>query len=175
MRSLLEVGNLLLAGENGQILASDDVGETWAVADTTPTNECRGLYDDGDNVWAGDNGNVLKSTDGGRNWAVDSALPTGYVHAFIEETSTGDVRAGDSGRILILDASDTVTLGRDETDLDEIRHKLGGVPLVGRIPYDQRLTEGVMRDQDGEFTPTPALTDLLPALAELITQVRQLV
>lgn len=120
VRSMLEVGNLLLAGESGQTLASDDMGETWAVADTTPTGEVRALYDDGDNVWAGDNGNILKSWDGGRNWETDSTLPTGYVHAFIEETATGDMRAGDSGRILILDASDAVTLGRDETDTDEV-------------------------------------------------------
>jgi len=134
VRSLLEVDDLILAGENGQILASDDVGGTWAVADTLPTDECRALYDDGLNVWAGDNGNILKSPDRARNWETDSALPTGYIHDFIKETLTGGVRAGDSGRILILDASDTVTLGRDETDLDEVfvanHHKTANITHI---------------------------------------------
>lgn len=134
VRSMLQVGDLLLAGEDGRIISSDSLGGEWAELTTLPTNECRALYDDGDNVWGGDNGNILKSADRARNWAADSTLPTGYIHAFIEELSTQDVRAGDSGRILILDASDTVTLGRDDTDLDEVfvanHHKTANITHI---------------------------------------------
>lgn len=154
VRSLLEVSNLILAGENGQILASDDAGETWAVADTTPTGETRALYDDGENLWAGDNGNILKSIDDGRNWVTGSALPTGYVHCLVKETATGDIRAGDSGRILILDASDTVTLGRDETDADEV--------FVANHHKTANLTH-IKIDDGGVFT------DIFPAASFPLT------
>jgi len=120
VRCFLEVsGNdLILAGENSQILGSDDGGDTWGVLDTTPSDECRALYEDSDGIiWAGDNGNILKSADAGRSFAVDSTLPSGYCRAIVEETATGDLRAGDDGgtRILILDFSDRVTLGVADT------------------------------------------------------------
>lgn len=109
----------LLAGDDGQILSTDDEGQSWEVVSTLPSGEIRGLYDAGSNIiYAGDNGQILKSTDCGRNYAVDDTLPTGYVHDFIKETATDDIRAGDDGRILILDDSQTVSLGQSETALD---------------------------------------------------------
>jgi hypothetical protein len=91
------------------------------VVSITPTGEVRALYEDSNgSVWAGDNGNILKSVDGGRNLATDSTVPTGYVEAFVEETATGDLRAGESGRILIRDETLGVTLGRAATTADEV-------------------------------------------------------
>jgi hypothetical protein len=123
VRSLLQTTyGLMLAGENGRILGSDDRGENWGVVDsTTPTGEVRALHEDADGtVWAGDNGNILRSVDCGRNWSSDSALPTGYVHAIVQETSTGDLRAGDNGHILLRDETLQVTLGRTATDKDQV-------------------------------------------------------
>jgi hypothetical protein len=119
---LLTSGGLMLAGENGRILGSDDQGKNWGIINsTTPTDEIRTLYEDKDGyVWAGDNGNILKSSDGGRNWASDSTVPTGYVEDIIQETSTGDLRAGDNGNILIRDETLQVTLGRTATDEDQV-------------------------------------------------------
>ncbi len=119
--SLLEssVSGLLLAGDDGQLLGSDDES-SWGVISTAPSGEVRGLYEDSDgNVWVGDDGTIYKSVDGGRNIASHSALPTSYA-VFIEETTTGDLRAGDSGQILILDETLRVTLGRTATNADEV-------------------------------------------------------
>lgn len=126
----------LLAGEDGQILGSDDDGASWRVIDnSTATNEVRGLYDAGAGViYGGDNGNILKSVDCGANWAVDSTLPTGYIEDLIKETSTGDIRAGDNGRILILDEGDSLNLGQSETENDQVflanHHKTANLTSV---------------------------------------------
>jgi len=78
--------------------------------------------------------------------------------------------AGDIGLRNIFGVANCVT---DQTDLPNIRSRLGDVPLVGWIPYDQRLADGVMRPGDrDDLAPTEALTDLLPALRELISNVR---
>ncbi len=60
----------------------------------------------------------------------------------------------------------------DQTDIEHIRGKLGGVPLVGRIPFDERLAQGVMRRDNGGFGPTRALTDLLAVLRDLVSEIR---
>ena len=60
----------------------------------------------------------------------------------------------------------------DQTDIEQIRGKLGDMPLVGCIPFDERLTEGVMRRDNGDFQPTRALTDLLGPLRDLISEIR---
>lgn len=77
--------------------------------------------------------------------------------------------AGDIGLKNVFAVANRVT---DRTDIEQIRGKLGGVPLVGCIPFDERLTEGVMRRDNGGFQPTPALTDLLGPLRDLISEVR---
>ncbi len=169
VRSLLEVSDeqLVLAGENGQILGSDDDGDTWGVLDTTPTNECRGLYEDSNgDVWAGDNGNILKSGDAGRSFGVDSTTPTNYVHAFIEETDTGDLRAGDDGNILILDASDRVTLGIADTT--------GDGAFVANKHNQANLTH-VKIDDGGSFSDLFPMTSLPVALLPAVPAVNDAV
>lgn len=122
VRSLLAstISDLLLAGDDGRIIGSDDFGLTWGEISALPTNEVRALYEAFGYTYAGDDGNILRSPDGGRNWGSQSALPTGYVHAFILETATNDLRAADDGRILILDETLQISLGRDETTGDDI-------------------------------------------------------
>ena len=119
VRSLAETGSTLLAGEDGQILASDTDGENWEVVTTLPTNEARALtVCDTTTVYAGDNGNILKSIDGANNWAVDSTLPTAYVHAV--HCAVNDAKwAGDDGRILTLSPT-SFTLGQSGTTKNQI-------------------------------------------------------
>lgn len=123
VRSLLEssISDLLLAGEDGRILASDDLGETWGVNSTLPTNETRALYEAVGFTYAGDNGNILRSPDGGRTWVQqDTTTATNYVEAFHYEIATQDMRAGDNGNILWMDETEQVTLGMEETTMDDI-------------------------------------------------------
>lgn len=122
VRSMIvsSISGLLLAGEDGEILGSDDQAKTWGILSTTPTNEVRGLREIGGFTYAGDNGNILRSIDGGRVWSSQSALPAGYVHDFVYETGTADTRAGDNGAILIIDATLQASLGMEATVEDDI-------------------------------------------------------
>lgn len=159
VRSLLATDDLILAGEDGQILGSDDLGENWAILDTTPSSEVRSLYQDSDGtLWAGDNGNVLISNDGGRSWNVDDTLPGGYVETIIEETATGDLRLGENGQILIRNVTDRVTLGRSATSLDQV--------MVGNLHRTTNLTN-IKIDDGGSFSDIHPISSypqaLLPA------------
>jgi hypothetical protein len=145
----------LIAGELGRTLSSDDDGVSWQVIAGLPTGSVTGLYDAGGGViYAGDNSNILKSPDCGANFSVDSTLPTAACYDFIRETSTGDLRAGDNGRVLILDTSDTVTLGRTETDADE--------PYIVNHHKTSNLTH-VKIDNGGVFS------DIFPSAAFPVT------
>jgi hypothetical protein len=152
-------GNLILAGESGQTLGSDDLGETWGVLDTTPTGTVRALYEDsGGVIWAGDSSNILKSADEGRTFAVDDALPSDYVNDFIEETATDDLRAGETGQILARTFTDRVTLGRARTNLDQV--------MAGNQHRTANLTD-IKVDDGGAFSDIYPISSypqsLLPA------------
>jgi photosystem II stability/assembly factor-like uncharacterized protein len=110
VRALAQVSGVIFAGDDGQIISTDDDGLTWSVADTTPTNEVRALRYSGGVFYAGDNGNILKSTDLGVNWAVDSTLPSGYTED-VWFAADDDIFTGDNGQILTL-APTTFTPGR---------------------------------------------------------------
>jgi hypothetical protein len=162
VRSMLEngAGTLLLAGEDGQVLGSDDLGETWGVLSTTPTGETRALYEDTNGiVWAGDNGNILSSPDGGRTFSVEDTLPSGFVNSFIEETATDDLRAADNGQILARTFSDRVTLGRERTNLDQV--------MVGNLHRTANITD-IKIDDGGVFSDIFPISSypqaLLPAV-----------
>jgi len=163
VRSLLapSCSSVLLAGDDGQILSSDDDGVSWIVVDTNSTNETRGLYQlpGTSTIYAGDNGNILISKDCGKKWVVDSTLPTAYSHDFIQETATEDIRAGDDGRFLIFDASLSLSLGRTFTDADEV--------FAANHHKTANLTD-ILIDNGGSFSaiyPMTALpTALLPAV-----------
>jgi hypothetical protein len=141
-RSSAESGGTLLFGESGQILASNDNGDTWGVADTTPTNDVRALHlCSGTTLYAADNGNILKSTDGGNSWGVDSTLPTTYGHA-LWCSADGAVRAGESGRILELSAT-TFETGQEATDTGSV--------MIANHHKESNLTE-ILNDDGGAFT-----------------------
>lgn len=120
VRSAAECGGAILFGGDGEILGTDDDGNTFGVVDSsTPTGEMRALITAGGTVmYAGDNGNILKSADCGNNWIVDSTLPTGYIHALLYGLG-GVARAGDSGRILKL-TSETFELGQEATSVGDV-------------------------------------------------------
>lgn len=81
----------IFAGDDGQILTSDDDGATWSVATTDPVGYiCAMFVDSNDNIYAGDaNGDLWQSTDGGGTWAsvLSEAIvgidqdPNGYLWA----------------------------------------------------------------------------------------------
>jgi len=63
-------GRLIAAGERGQIILSDDQGETWRQAETVPTRSTlTSLFAIGDRIWAaGHDSVILTSADRGETW-----------------------------------------------------------------------------------------------------------
>jgi len=61
----------------------------------------------------------------------------------------------------------------ESTDLDEIRRGLDHLELIGQIPFDARLTGGVMQHTDaGEARPSEAMTDYLPAVEGILAKLQ---
>lgn len=142
VRSLAESGGVIFAGEDGQIFASSNNGESWqVVSGVSPTNEVRALLASGSTIYAGDNGNVRKSTDGGNTWAVDTADPTGYVHGLLISAS-GPVYAGDSGQILSLSTTD-FDLGQPATTNNRV--------FLANHHSEANLTH-ILNDDGGSFS-----------------------
>jgi len=55
------------------------------------------------------------------------------------------------------------------TDMAALRSSLEGIPIVGTIPYDERLIAGVAKDSsEPTLQPTDALTDLLPNIEGIL-------
>jgi CO dehydrogenase maturation factor len=58
---------------------------------------------------------------------------------------------------------------RESTDIARIRLALDGIPIVGTIPYDPRLTLGIVTGAlDQRLEPTDVLTALLPRINEMV-------
>ena len=56
----------------------------------------------------------------------------------------------------------------DDDQLDRIQEQLGDMPLIGHLPVDNRLVDGIIRiTPDGEMTPSAALDDHLTSLKAL--------
>ncbi len=62
---------------------------------------------------------------------------------------------------------------RESTDLERLRDSLEGIPIVGTIPYDDRLARGIVGggDQQG-LEPTAVLTELLPSVESILQALR---
>ena len=46
-----------------------------------------------------------------------------------------------------------------------MKASLQGIPIVGTVPYDNRLVRGIIQDADQQhMTPTDVLTELLPSV-----------
>jgi hypothetical protein len=141
VRSLAQVSGVIFAGDDGQIISSDDDGLTWSVTDTTPTNEVRSLRSSGGVFYAGDNGNILKSVDSGTNWAVDDTLPSGYVEDFWFAADS-NTYAADNGQILSL-APTTFTPGQEASSTSPV--------FVANHHTEAQLTH-IYNDDGGAFT-----------------------
>ncbi len=80
---LLSSSVIIIAGEGGTILRSQDNGGTWAVISGSGTNKkLRAVYSiDPTTAWAaGDNGIILKTTDGGDYWVTQESWFTGFLN-----------------------------------------------------------------------------------------------
>jgi len=64
----------------------------------------------------------------------------------------------------------------ESTDLDAIRAALDGVPLIGSVPYDERLRAGLARRADEKgLEPADVLTDVLPAIEGILDKLQETV
>ena len=62
----------------------------------------------------------------------------------------------------------------DPARLEEIQRRLGEVPLIGHLPFDERLVEGIVAaGPDGGMRVLPALQDHLQALRGILAQVQE--
>ena len=61
----------------------------------------------------------------------------------------------------------------DSTDLDAIQAQLGVIPLIGAVPYDGRLSAGVLQPGDSQqLKLTAAATDALPNIQAILQKLR---
>jgi len=61
------------------------------------------------------------------------------------------------------------------TDLDKLRDELGDVPLIGQLPYDERIVSGLFEKPGGDaLRATDALRRHLPAVEALLTRLSKL-
>ena len=56
----------------------------------------------------------------------------------------------------------------DESELEPIRARLDGIPLIGFIRHDPRLVAGAIEIVDGEPRPTEACREQLPAVESIV-------
>jgi CO dehydrogenase maturation factor len=58
---------------------------------------------------------------------------------------------------------------RETTDLEAIRRQLDGIPIVGSVPYDDRLPGGIVAAAGQDvLQPTDVLTELLPQVENVL-------
>ncbi len=75
--------------------------------------------------------------------------------------------AADLGMKRIFAVANRVT---ESTDMKSIARGLEGIPLIGQIPYDEGLEEGILCTANEGIEPREALTHHLPALEEILSQ-----
>jgi len=56
------------------------------------------------------------------------------------------------------------------SDVQGVRDGLGGIPLIGRLPIDERLGPGIIRSEHGEVIPCEALKDHLSAVENILLE-----
>ena len=61
----------------------------------------------------------------------------------------------------------------ETTDLGRITEGLDGIPLIGRLAFDQDLVAGVGHAADGDFRPTPAFERHLPEIKRILGQLER--
>ncbi len=120
VRAFLDVTERIIAADSGQFLSSTDDGDSWGVLDTTPAGQALTLFAAGGSlIYSGENGIILKSTDDGISWEVDdNSTPAGDIEAFILDGS--DIYAGDDGQILTQDSANSLSLGQEATDKNNV-------------------------------------------------------
>jgi CO dehydrogenase maturation factor len=60
---------------------------------------------------------------------------------------------------------------RNSTDIEGLRRSLEGIPIVGSVPFDDRLTAGIVSGSDErELRPTAVFDELLPNMEGILDQ-----
>ena len=64
----------------------------------------------------------------------------------------------------------------DATDLDAIRDALDGVPLIGSVPFDNRMMGGIAKRADEQgLEPSEAFAEALPAVEQILQHLQEVV
>lgn len=113
---LTTTGDIYAGGASEILLYT---GGTWAVVSTSPVTLAENVtaaieLNNGDLLFGG-NGRIIKLSGG--TWSVETTEPTGQVYALLQALS-GEVYAGDSGRIIKRDINDTWAEDDDLPDGD---------------------------------------------------------
>jgi len=60
---------------------------------------------------------------------------------------------------------------RDPAGVDKVRSALDGIPLIGRLPEDERLADGIVRlDVNGDLHPTSVMQEHMGRIEELLSR-----
>jgi len=86
--------------------------------------------------------------------------------------TAGRVRklAGDIGISRLFAVANRIA---DTEALSRIRDDLGDVPVLGHLPDDTRLRRGLMELRDGDFAPTDAFAEHLPAVEAILAELQR--
>ena len=78
--------------------------------------------------------------------------------------------AGDIGLKTVLAVANRVS---DSTDLAALAEDLDGMPLIGHVPYDLKLTEVIVRADADSLMPGQGLADHLATIQDMLGQISQ--
>lgn len=143
---------LMLVGEQGLILRSDDMGKNWRSLPTPYEGSLFGISAKDDNVLVfGLRGNLYHSTDGGIQWRKVYTSSEQTLMAGITKSDKSIVLVGNSGSVILLnrrseDAKSIILPGRT-TSAAVAQAPDGTIVIVGEAGVERIDTKGLVIDE----------------------------
>ncbi|HCM04458.1 MAG TPA: photosystem I reaction center subunit IV [Oceanospirillales bacterium] len=144
--------SLMVVGEQGLILRSDDMGENWRAIPSPYEGSFFGLSAQRDNVLVfGLRGNLYHSVDGGIQWQKVYTNSEQTLMAGVTKTNKSHVLVGNGGSVVLLnrrseDAKSIILPGRT-TSASVAQAPDGTIVIVGEAGIERINTKGLVIDE----------------------------
>jgi photosystem II stability/assembly factor-like uncharacterized protein len=144
--------SLMIVGEQGLILRSDDMGENWRAIPSPYEGSLFGLSAQRDNVLVfGLRGNLYHSIDGGIQWKKVYTNSEQTLMAGVTKTNKSHVLVGNGGSVILLnrrseDAKSIILPGRT-TSASVAQAPDGTIVIVGEAGIERISTKGLVIDE----------------------------
>lgn len=143
---------LMLVGEQGLILRSDDMGKSWHSSPSPYEGSLFGITAKGDNVLVyGLRGNLYHSVDGGIQWRKVHTNSEQTLMAGVTKSDKSVVLVGNGGSVILLnrlaeDAKSIILPGRT-TSAAVAQASDGSIVIVGEAGVERLDTKGLVIDE----------------------------